>query len=77
MLQVTAEEAVAPSQSVIQKEADVEVPGFSQETQVASIPDFQLPDIPTGLADDGYDVYNTHCKACHGNLAIGEYGPKL
>jgi mono/diheme cytochrome c family protein/plastocyanin len=76
-LHVTADEAVASSQSAIQKEADAGGTGLSQETQVASIPDFQPRDYPAGLPDRGYDVYNSHCKACHGNLAKGEYGPKL
>jgi FtsP/CotA-like multicopper oxidase with cupredoxin domain len=77
MLQVTADEEVASVQSVVQKEAEVDGAGHSEETQVASIPDFQPGDYPTGLADRGYDVYNKNCKACHGNLAKGDYGPKL
>jgi len=77
ILQVTADDEVASVQSVIQKEAEVEGAGPSEQTQVALIPDFQPFDYPKGLADRGYDVYNTHCKACHGNLAKGEYGPAL
>jgi mono/diheme cytochrome c family protein len=77
MLQVTADEEVASVQSFIQKEAEADGASLSEETQVASIPDFQPRDYPTGLADRGYDVYNTNCKACHGNLAKGDYGPKL
>jgi len=77
LLHVTADEAVASSQSAIQKNPDAGGTGLSQKTQVASIPDFQPRDYLTGLADRGYEVYNLHCKACHGNLAKGEYGPKL
>jgi len=76
MLQVTADESVVSSQSVTQQEAYAGEVGHSQETQIAS-PDFQPFDYPKGLADRGYDVYNTNCKACHGNLAKGEYGPAL
>ena len=77
LLQVTADEEVTSSQSAIQSEAEAGGAGSSQDTQVASIPDFQPFDYPKGLADRGYDVYNTHCKACHGNLAKGDYGPVL
>ena len=44
---------------------------------MASIQESEAGDYPIGLADRGYDVYNTNCKACHGNLANGDYGPKL
>ncbi len=77
LLHVTADESMASSQSVIEKEAEVGMAGLSQETQVASVQDSQHRDYPSGLADRGYDVYNENCKACHGNLAKGEYGPAL
>ena len=77
LLHVTADEAVASSQPVMQQEPEVGKAGPSQETQVASVPDLQPFDYPKGLADRGYDVYKTNCKACHGNLAKGEYGPAL
>jgi len=77
LLHVTADEAVASSQSSIPKEVGVEGGDPSQEPQVASVQDFQPLDYPAGLPDRGYDVYNTNCKACHGNRAKGEYGPAL
>jgi len=77
LLHVTADESMAPSQSVIEKEAELGGGGPSQESQVASVQDSQPFDYPAGLPDRGYDVYIKNCKACHGNLAKGEYGPKL
>jgi FtsP/CotA-like multicopper oxidase with cupredoxin domain/cytochrome c5 len=77
VLNVTDDQTKASSRTVIEQDAEVEGAGHSQESQVASIPDFRPFDYPTGLADRGYDVYNTNCKACHGNLAKGEYGPAL
>jgi len=77
LLKATADESMASSQSVIEKEAEVGGGDPSQEPQVASVQDFQPFDYPAGLSDRGYDVYNTNCKACHGNRAKGEYGPAL
>lgn len=51
--------------------------GVSPNSQVASIPDSQGREFPSGLADRGHDVYDKNCKACHGALAKGEYGPAL
>jgi cytochrome c oxidase cbb3-type subunit 3 len=77
MLQVTTDQAMGSSQSVVQQEAEAVGASLSEETQVASIQEVLPRDYSTGLADRGYDVYNTNCKACHGNLAKGDYGPKL
>ena len=77
LLQVTGAGSSQFSKSLLEKGEEVERGGSSQTPQVASIPEFQPREYPPGLADRGYDVYNTHCKACHGNLAKGEYGPKL
>ncbi|MDH5427206.1 MAG: multicopper oxidase domain-containing protein [Nitrospirota bacterium] len=76
-LQVTADESMPSSQSVIEKEAKVGGGDPSHESQVASIQNSQPFDYPAGLPDRGYDVYNKNCKACHGNRAKGEYGPAL
>ena len=51
--------------------------GFEPEGQMASIQNFQPFDYPNGVANQGYSVYNKHCKACHGEYAQGGYGPKL
>jgi FtsP/CotA-like multicopper oxidase with cupredoxin domain len=77
VLNVTDDQTKASGPLDIEQDAGVEGAGHLQDSQVASIPDFRPFDYPTGLADRGYDVYNTNCKSCHGNLAKGEYGPAL
>ncbi|MFZ1745002.1 MAG: multicopper oxidase domain-containing protein [Nitrospirales bacterium] len=77
LLQVTGDKTKTSSQSVIQQDAEVERTRLPSKPQVASIPNNQGREFPSGLADRGYEVYDKNCKACHGALAKGEYGPTL
>ncbi len=77
LLQVTAESTMASPQGVLQPESDAPRAHLPSTSEVASIPDFSGREFPVGLADRGYKVYDKNCKACHGALAKGEYGPKL
>jgi manganese oxidase len=77
VLNVTDDQTKASGPTDIEQGAEAEGAGLAPETEVASLPDIQSSEYQTGLADRGYDVYNTNCKACHGNLAKGEYGPAL
>jgi len=77
VLQVIDDESMPSHNAVIEKGAEEGAGSPSQETQVASIQESEAGDYPIGLADRGYDVYHKNCKACHGNLAKGDYGPKL
>lgn len=77
LLQVTGDKTMASSQPLIQQEADMERTRLPIKPQVASIPDYQGDEFPSGLADRGHEVYDKNCKACHGALAKGEYGPTL
>ena len=77
LFQVNGDQAKPPGPAGAGQEPQEENISQSQDTQVASIQEFQPFDYPDGLANNGYDVYEKHCKACHGNLAKGDYGPKL
>ena len=59
------------------KSMETGVAEISQAPQVASIPESVPLEFPTGVAQQGYEVYTTHCRSCHGPLGKGEYGPKL
>lgn len=52
-------------------------PDMSPSAETTSVQPVLPTKFPEGLAKDGYDVYNTHCKSCHSDFARGEYGPKL
>lgn len=77
LLKVSGESAISSIQPESEKGLVGEQAGPSQEPRVASIPGFQPFNYPSGIASRGYDVYGKNCKACHGHLAKGEYGPKL
>ena len=77
MLTVVGDESTESGQSMKEKSKDTGAARLSQGTKMASVQDFQPVDYPVGVADAGFDVYATHCKPCHGNLAKGEYGSKL
>ena len=77
VLQVTDDQSILSGLSSNEKGEGLEDDRASQDGQVASTGDFPGFDYPTGMADRGYNIYNTNCKACHGALAKGEYGPTL
>jgi mono/diheme cytochrome c family protein/plastocyanin len=77
VLQVTDDQSILSGLSSNEKGEGLEDDRASQDGQVASTGDFPRFDYPTGMADRGYNIYNTNCKACHGALAKGEYGPTL
>ena len=77
MLKVTDQKALLPSSPDLNNIAESRGAAHSPETSMATIPDFQPFDYPEGVVNSGYEVYNTHCKACHGNVAQGDYGPTL
>ncbi|GJL49105.1 MAG: hypothetical protein NPIRA01_03320 [Nitrospirales bacterium] len=76
-LEVQDDKAKETGKPLIEKDQQIEGKEQSQQTQVASIQDFQPFDYPDGMADRGHDVYKKNCKACHGDFAQGDYGPKL
>lgn len=77
LFQIPGPKTLASAQELIQPGAVAGKTGLPNQSQVASIPDYQKGNFPSGLADRGYDVYTKNCKACHGALAKGEYGPAL
>ncbi len=77
LLKVFGEPHMSSTQPASNQSVQDDQSGVSQNSQVASIPDYQGREFPSGLAERGYDVYDKNCKACHGALAKGEYGPAL
>lgn len=77
MLRVTGKESIPTSESLKDKYFGERDPGISQGSSMTSIQSAQPMDYPAGQAERGYGIYNQHCKACDGNFASGEYGPKL
>ncbi len=77
MLTVSGKDSPLASESLMEKFSGDSINRPSQELPIASIPKDRTINYPIGLADRGYGIYNQHCKACHGDFARGEYGPKL
>lgn len=77
LLKVSGESEISSTQPAGNQRVQDDQSGVSQNSQMASILDYQDREFPSGLADQGYDVYDKNCKACHGALGKGEYGPAL
>jgi manganese oxidase len=77
VLNVTDDQTKTSGPSGMDQGAEAERAGLAPETEVASVPDIQSSEYQTGLAARGYDVYHKNCKACHGNVANGGFGPAL
>ena len=78
LLHVTGETTMASPQAVLPPESEAGKTDLSKKTsETASIPNYSGREYQAGQPDRGYTVYDKNCKACHGALARGEYGPKL
>lgn len=78
MLKVPGDESSLPSgQSGSSQGVAPGGTGLAQDSRMASVPDLQPKTYPAGSGNQGFDVYDKNCKACHGKFAKGEYGPKL
>ena len=77
VLEVTSQQTGDSVKSVNDKDTEGGGDKSAPQSQMASIQNFQPFNYPEGVANQGYGVYNKHCKSCHGEYAQGGYGPKL